>query len=227
MTEAAATKKKRGRPRKKLEGGHLHYSPPSPPRPATAPRRTLRPRRRRTLLDDFADFDDYLDEEEEEVVVEEQERKGKRRKLKLILKLPLAGPTTATTEEERPRRGAPVVPASSFSSLVSSSSYVDDDDDDDDDDEEVEEAEGETMKPLKKRRLEGCDDGVRSVGSGDREVRFYVVLRCFVLMFEQSILFKVDGVSFLSSGVSTSSQVAGTCMPERKLLEAVLDKIQK
>ncbi|CAL9134315.1 unnamed protein product [Musa textilis] len=46
-------------------------------------------------------------------------------------------------------------------------------------------------------------------------------------MFEQSILFKIDGVSFLSSGVSTSSQVVGTCLPERKFLEAVLDKIQK
>ncbi|XP_065019058.1 uncharacterized protein LOC135644982 isoform X1 [Musa acuminata AAA Group] len=209
MTAAAATKKKRGRPRKKREGGHLHYSPPSPPRPSTAPRRTLRPRRRRTLLDDFADFDDYLDEEEEEEeeeVMEEQEGKGKRRKLNLILKLPPAGPTTATTEEERPRRGAPVVPASSFSSLASFSSYVDDDD------EEDEEAEGETMKPPKKRRLDGCDDGVRSGGSGDRETGKIILLQ---------------SLKGSATGVSTSSQVAGTCLPERKFLEAVLDKIQK
>ncbi|WOL15159.1 hypothetical protein Cni_G23940 [Canna indica] len=209
----AATVKKRGRPRKMREGGLLHRFPPSPPPPSAGPRRTLRPRRRRPLLNDFADFDDYLDEEEEEVGEEEEEeemeRRGKRRQLKLILKLPPPGPSAARRveeEAERPHRAAPAERRSFSSSSASSSSYVHDDDEGEED-EAV-----EPVKPLKKRPFGGCDDGVRSGGSTDRqkgEKNFVPRLKVPV------------------SGVTTSPQAAGTPLPERKLLEAILDKIQK
>ncbi|CAL9087022.1 unnamed protein product [Musa acuminata var. zebrina] len=208
---AAAAPKKRGRPRKKQEGGRLLQSPPSSPRLASAPRRTLRQRRRRPLLDGFADFDDYLDEDEEEEV-EEQEGRGKRRKLKVILRLPPPGPIAAIgeeEEEEKPRRPAPVGRASSSSSSASSSSYVDDDDDDAEGDEKVEE---EPIKPLKKRRFEGCDDGFRSGGSGHRETE------------KKNHFQRLKGSV---SGVSAGSHAVETPLPEKKLLEAVLHKIQK
>ncbi|KAG6484307.1 uncharacterized protein LOC122017078 isoform X1 [Zingiber officinale] len=217
MTMVAAVRK-RGRPRKMGDGGHRHRSPASPSPATEAPRRTLRQRRRRPLSDGFADFDDYLDEEEEVEVEEEEEedleRKGKRRQLKLILKLPPA-PTTARRmedeeEERKPRRVSHPARKSPYSSSATSSSHVDDDD------EEEGEGDEEPIKPLKKRRYEGIDAGVRSTGSAPRETG------------EKNLLRRSKGpVSVYDSGVPTSSQPARTPLPERKILEAILDKIQK
>ncbi|XP_074583384.1 uncharacterized protein LOC141839217 [Curcuma longa] len=213
MTTVAAVRK-RGRPRKMRDGGRRHRSPASPSPATEAPRRTLRQRRRRPLSDGFADFDDYLDEEEEVEVEEEEEedleRKGKRRQLKLILKLPPA-PTTARRmedeeEERKPHRVAHPSRKSSSLSSATSSSYVDDDD------EEEGEEDEEPIKPLKKRRYEGIDAGIRSTGSAPRET------------VEKNLLRRSKGPVF---GVSASTQPAGTPLPERKLLEAILDKIQK
>ncbi|WOK91853.1 hypothetical protein Cni_G00544 [Canna indica] len=202
----AAAAKKRGRPRKRPEGGRLHHSP-SPPPPKAEPRRTLRPLRRRPLHD-FADFDDYLDEEEEE----EQERREKRRKLEFLLRLPPPIPTSSEkVKDERLRRAEPVTRGSSSrSSSASSSSHVDDDDDEGDEDEEV--VKEEAIKPPRKPQFDKCYDAPCSGGSGDREKR------------RKNVLQASNG---FTSGVLTSSQAGGIPLPERKLLEAILDKIQK
>ncbi|XP_074573859.1 uncharacterized protein LOC141830309 isoform X2 [Curcuma longa] len=211
MTTVAAVRK-RGRPRKMRDGVHRHRSPTSPSSAPEAPRRTLRQRRRRPLRDGFADFDDYLDEEEEVEVEEEEEleRKRKRRQLKLILKLPPSAPTTdrrveREEEERKPQRVATSARESPSSSSATSSSYVDDDAEDEGEEEEP-------VKPLKKRRFERIDAGVRSIGSAPREAR------------EKNLIRSSTGPV---SGVSTSSQPTGTPLPNRKLLEAILDKIQK
>ncbi|XP_010929671.1 uncharacterized protein [Elaeis guineensis] len=206
MAKAAA---KKGRPRKKRKGRIarpdlpvpvLLRRPPHPPSPAPErPRRTLRPRRRRRALHDFTD--------------DEVEERG-RRKLKLVLKLPNITPSRrdercsdSPARASRSRRIPSSGHVSSSSSSASSSSHVDDEE------EEEEEAEGEeTIKPPKKRRIEGCDDGVGSDGSGDQERGSKNVLR------------RCSKGSF--SGLSSKS-FAGTPLPERKTLEAILDKLQK
>lgn len=142
MTAAAAEKKK-GRPRKTRRG-----RPPRALPQVAEPRRTLRPRRRRALLDDFANFDDYFEEDDEE---EEEEPERKMRKLKLVLKLPHASPAQKTEGEgDRCFSSRPTESVSPSSS----SSHVDDE----------EPKQEEDMKLLKKR-LDGSDDR-----SGDREV---------------------------------------------------------
>ncbi|KAG6530662.1 hypothetical protein ZIOFF_012905 [Zingiber officinale] len=227
MTTVAALRK-RGRPRKMRDGVHRHRSPTSPSSAPEAPRRTLRQRRRRPLRDGFADFDDYLDEEEEVEVEEEEEedleRKRKRRQLKLILKLPPSSPTTdrrvereEEEEERKPRRVAPSARESPSSSSATSSSYVDDDAEDEGEEEEP-------VKPLKKRHFERIDAGVRSIGSAPREDLALGSSREGEKSYSE-----IHGACFWldSARVSTSSQPAGTPLPNRKLLEAILDKIQK
>ncbi|KAG6526853.1 hypothetical protein ZIOFF_016856 [Zingiber officinale] len=225
MTTVAAVRK-RGRPRKMRDGVHRHRSPTSPSSAPEAPRRTLRQRRRRPLRDGFADFDDYLDEEEEVEVEEEEEedleRKRKRRQLKLILKLPPSSPTTdrrveLEEEERKPRRVAPSARESPSSSSATSSSYVDDDAEDEGEKEEP-------VKPLKKRHFERIDAGVRSIGSAPRED-----LALGSSREGEKSHSEIHGACFWldSARVSTSSQPAGTPLPNRKLLEAILDKIQK
>ncbi|XP_038981942.1 uncharacterized protein LOC103717628 isoform X2 [Phoenix dactylifera] len=208
MAKAAAAKK--GRPRKKRKGRIARPDPPlpvllrrPPPPPSRAPeppRRTLRPRRRRRSLHDFTE--------------DEEEERG-RRKLKLVLKLPNITPSRrdercsdSPARAPRSRRIPSSGHVASSSSSASSSSYVDDDEEDGE-----EAAEGEeTIKPPKKRRIEGCDDGVGSDGSRDLERgRKNVLRRCSKGSFSEL----------------SSKSFAGTPLPERKTLEAILDKLQK
>ncbi|KAG1368326.1 bromodomain-containing protein 9 [Cocos nucifera] len=206
MMAKAAAAKKRGRPRKKRKGWPPCPDPPlpvvlrrPPPPPSPAPEPPRRTLRPRRRRRPLHDFtDDEFDDEEEEG--EEEEGRRRRRKLKLVLKLPNVFPSR---RDER-CSDSPVLASRSrrnpSSSHMSSSlsSATSSSYVDDDDQEEV------TIKPPKKRRTEGCDDGVGSDGSGDQERGGKRELRrC------------------------SNGSALGTPLPERKTLEAILDKLQK
>nr|CAD1819219.1 unnamed protein product [Ananas comosus var. bracteatus] len=218
----AAAARRRGRPPQQRSAA-----------PPPESRRNLRPRRRRLLLNDHYGFSSSSEEEGEKEKEEVEEERGRgeqgrrRRKLKLVLKLPHfspakreaaspppppAPPSPAPPRSSRPRRAAERRVSESSSSSppsASSSSYVEDEDDDEEEEgkcEEEEEEEEEEIKPLKKRRIDRCHDRIGSERSRHREIE------------------KKSNVVRRSNGSISGS---GTPLPERKMLEAILDKLQK
>ncbi|XP_020095698.1 bromodomain-containing protein DDB_G0270170 [Ananas comosus] len=218
----AAAARRRGRPPQQRSAA-----------PPPESRRNLRPRRRRLLLNDHYGFSSSSEEEGEKEKEEVEEERGRgeqgrrRRKLKLVLKLPHfspakreaaspppppAPPSPAPPRSSRPRRAAERRVSESSSSSppsASSSSYVEDEDDDEEEEgkcEEEEEEEEEEIKPLKKRRIDRCHDRIGSERSRHREIE------------------KKSNVVRRSNGSISGS---GNPLPERKTLEAILDKLQK
>ncbi|KAI0527375.1 hypothetical protein KFK09_002975 [Dendrobium nobile] len=204
MAKPAATKirlgnKHNGRP-PRPDPPLLRHLPPPPP-PETRRRRSLRPRRRRQLSEGTAYEFDHEEEEEEE-------ERGLK-KLRLVVKLP-------RSPAGRLGRAAAVSTASSSSSSSpspspassSSSSYADEDELGVNGDDEV-----EPVKPPKKRRIDRCGDAA-------------AVAVCRSGYHEESKKNAFRRSSGDGSGYFPSSW-NGTPMPEKKVLELILLKLQR